>query len=137
MTDPTWPMPPDGNWQPRQPPYTPPPFPPQYTPYPPPSPYLDPSAPYGRDPISGQPLSDKSKVAAGLLQLIGLFGILGIGRLYLGQIGLGLAQLLGGIFFTSITCGIGVLLPIIWGIVDAVLIFSGHVHDQYGRPLRD
>ncbi len=130
-------MPPDGNWQSRQPPYNPPPLPPPYVPYPSPNPYVDPSAPYGRDPITGQPFSDKSKLAAGLLQLIGFFGILGIGRLYLGQTGLGLAQLLGGFFFTLVTCGVGVLLPIIWGIIDAVLIFSGHVRDQYGRPLRD
>lgn len=126
-------MPPDGGWQPHQPPAYPPPYPPPYAPYP----YVDPSAPYGRDPLTGEPLSDKSKVTAGLLQLIGLFGLLGMGRLYLGQTGLGVAQLLGGLVITVVTCGIGVLVPVIWGIVDAVLILSGKVRDQYGRPLRD
>lgn len=133
VTDPSWPIPPDGGWQPHQPPAYPPPYPPPYAPYP----YVDPSAPYGRDPLTGEPLSDKSKVTAGLLQLIGLFGLLGMGRLYLGQTGLGVAQLLGGLVITVVTCGIGVLVPVIWGIVDAVLILSGKVRDQYGRPLRD
>jgi hypothetical protein len=50
-------------------------------------------APYGRHPLTGEPLSDKSKTIAGLLQLIGIVGILGIGRIYMGQTGLGVAQL--------------------------------------------
>ncbi|OCB07632.1 hypothetical protein A5717_03320 [Mycolicibacterium porcinum] len=105
-----------------------PPPPPGYTPYPPP--YGDPSAPYGRHPITGEPFSDKSKVVAGLLQLIGLFGLVGIGRIYLGQTGLGVAQLIVGL----VTCGIG---AIIWGIIDAILILTDKVRDPYGRPLRD
>ncbi|CDO29859.1 TM2 domain-containing protein [Mycolicibacterium porcinum] len=105
-----------------------PPPPPGYAPYPPP--YGDPSAPYGRHPITGEPFSDKSKVVAGLLQLIGLFGLVGIGRIYLGQTGLGVAQLIVGL----VTCGIG---AIIWGIIDAILILTDKVRDPYGRPLRD
>jgi TM2 domain-containing membrane protein YozV len=69
-------------------------------------------------------------VVAGLLQLIGLFGLVGIGRLYLGFTGLGIAQLLVGL----VTCGIG---AVIWGIVDAILILSDKVRDAQGRPLRD
>lgn len=109
----------------------PPPYPPpgQY-PYPPPGPYRDPMAPYGRHPLTGEPLSDKSKVVAGLLQLLGLLGIVGIGRIYLGYTGLGIAQLIVGL----VTCGIG---AIIWGIVDAVLILTDKVRDPAGRPLRD
>ena len=42
----------------------------------------DPGAPYGRDPKTGLPLSDKSKMTAGLLQLF--FGCFGAGRFYLG-----------------------------------------------------
>jgi TM2 domain-containing membrane protein YozV len=79
--------------------------------------------------VTGEPLSDKSKLAAGLLQLIGLFGILGIGRIYLGNIGLGIAQLIIGL----VTFGI---VAIIWGIVDAVLILTDNVRDKQGRPLR-
>jgi len=97
---------------------------------PPPGPYYDPAAPYGRDPITGEPLSEKSKVIAGLLQLIGLFGLVGFGRIYLGQTGLGIGQLAVGI----VTCGIG---AIIWGIIDAIMIFTGSVRDKDGRPLRD
>lgn len=111
---------------------TPPPPPPGYAPpagqYP--QAYLDPSAPYGRHPMTGEPYSDKSKVVAGLLQLLGLFGLVGIGRMYIGQTGLGVAQLIVGL----VTCGIG---AIIWGIIDAILMLTDKVRDPQGRPLRD
>ncbi len=117
------------------PPYYPPPgqYPPPY--YPPPGQYPrpaypDPAAPFGRHPLTGEPLSDKSKVVAGLLQLLGLVGIVGIGRIYLGYTGLGVAQLIVGLA----TCGVG---AIIWGIIDAVLILTDKVRDPAGRPLRD
>ena len=113
------------------PPNNPPPG--QYPPpaqYPPPGAYYDPAAPYGRHPLTGEPLSDKSKVVAGLLQLLGLLGVVGIGRIYLGYIGLGIAQLLVGL----VTCGTG---AVVWGIVDAVLILTDKVRDPEGRPLRD
>ncbi|MGV0837019.1 NINE protein [Mycolicibacterium thermoresistibile] len=99
--------------------------------------YPDPTAPYGRHPITGEPLSDKSKVIAGLLQLIGLFGLLGFGRMYIGQVGFGVAQLLIGLVVGLVTCGYGFAIPAIWGVVDAVLIFTGNARDSYGRPLRD
>jgi TM2 domain-containing membrane protein YozV len=92
--------------------------------------YYDPSAPYGRHPITGEPLSEKSKLIAGLLQLLGLLGLVGFGRIYLGQIGLGIAQLVVGL----VTCGIG---AVVWGIVDAILIFTDKVRDPQGLPLRD
>ena len=91
---------------------------------------MDPSAPYGRHPLTGEPLSDKSKIVAGLLQLIGLFGLVGIGRIYLGYTGLGVAQLLVGL----VTCGIG---AVVWGIIDAVLLFTDKVRDSDGRTLRE
>lgn len=116
--------------QPQQQPGYPPPPPGQYTPGQYPPPYMDPSAPYGRHPISGEPLSDKSKVVGGLLQLVGLLGLVGIGRIYLGYTGLGVAQLVVGI----LTCGLG---AIIWGVIDAVLILTDKVRDPEGRPLRD
>lgn len=120
----------------RPPPNYPPPgpFPP---PYQPPGYYADPMAPYGRNPITGEPMSDKSKVVAGLLQLLGLVGVLGIGRIYLGYNNLGIAQLVGGLVLGIVTCGFGFAVPVIWGIVDAVLIFSGQVRDPQGRALRD
>lgn len=126
------------------PPYYPPPpgpyggpgpFPPPL--YPPPGFYPDPTAPYGRHPFTGEPFSDKSKVVAGLLQLLGLAGVLGVGRIYLGQTSFGVTQLVGCLIFGAVTCGIGFIVPVIWGIVDAVLIFTDKVRDSQGRPLRD
>lgn len=86
---------------------------------------VDPSAPYGRHPVSGMPFSDKSKLAAGLLQLL---IPLGIGRMYMGDVGLGVAQLLVTIF----TCGLGAL----WPFIDGILILVGEPTDGEGRPLR-
>jgi TM2 domain-containing membrane protein YozV len=121
---------------PQQPGYPPPggylPPPGQYPapPAPYPSAYMDPAAPFGRHRLTGEPLSDKSKVVGGLLQLLGLLGLVGIGRIYLGYTGLGIAQLVVGL----ITCGLG---AVIWGIIDAVLILTDKVRDPAGRPLRD
>jgi len=115
--------------------YPPPNYPPPY--YPPPGFYPDPAAPYGRHPMTGEPFSDKSKVVAGLLQLLGLVGVLGVGRLYLGYTTLGTTQLVGGLVLGLVTCGIGFIVPVVWGIVDAVLILTDKVRDPAGRPLRD
>ncbi|MGW4246953.1 NINE protein [Nocardia sp. NPDC004722] len=82
----------------------------------------DPEAPYGRDPF-GVPLSDKSKLTAGLLQL--LIGSLGIGRFYMGYTTIGVLQLV-----TCGGCGI-------WALIDGILILTGKVPDPQGRPLRD
>ncbi|MBV9321556.1 MAG: TM2 domain-containing protein [Mycobacterium sp.] len=125
MTDPWQPGASEHSAQPPQPPG----YPPPYQPYPP-SAHGDPIAPYGRHPLTGEPLSDKSKLVAGLLQLLGLAGIAGIGRIYLGYTGLGVAQLIVGL----VTCGIGAA---IWGTVDAVLILIDKVRDPQGRPLRE
>lgn len=127
MSDPLWTDAAAVHSQPQQ---QPPGYPPPYPGYPMPGGYLDPAAPYGRHPVTGEPFSEKSKVIAGLLQLIGLFGLVGIGRIYLGQTGFGVLQLVVGL----VTCGTG---AIIWGIVDAVLILTGNVRDRQGRPLRD
>ncbi|CAI7974961.1 hypothetical protein BBK14_03515 [Parafrankia soli] len=84
---------------------------------------FDQSAPFGRHPITGEPYSDKQKIVAGLLQIFA--GCFGVGRFYLGSTGIAVAQLL--------TCGgLGV-----WALVDGVMILTGNVRDQYGRPLRD
>ncbi|MEZ0353389.1 TM2 domain-containing protein [Mycobacterium sp. pR1184] len=125
VTEPSWGSAPDPGAPPPQPSGYPPPYP-QYQPYPGAAGY-DPSAPYGRHPVTGLPYSDKSKTIAGLLQLLSLVGIGGIGRFYIGDTGIGVAQLLLGL------CGIG----LIWSIIDAVLILTDKVNDPQGRPLRD
>ncbi|MFE9683541.1 TM2 domain-containing protein [Streptomyces sp. NPDC002701] len=82
----------------------------------------DPNAPYGYDPY-GRPYSDKSKIIAGVLQLV--LGGLGVGRFYIGSVGIGLAQLF--------TCGgLG-----IWALIDGIMLLTGHnATDAQGRPLR-
>ena len=125
-------------YQSAQPGQFPGPYPPgQYPPgqYPPAG--FDPAAPFGRHPLTGEPFSDKSKVVAGLLQLLGLVGVVGIGRIYLGYTTLGITQLIGGVVLGIVTCGIGFIVPVIWGIIDATLILTDKVRDPAGRPLRD
>ncbi|MEU5842673.1 NINE protein [Rhodococcus sp. NPDC047139] len=96
--------------------------------------YTDPSnpygrdltAPYGRDPYTGEPYSDRSKVTAGVLGI--LLGGFGAGRFYLDQPGVAVAQ----IAVTWLTCGIGG----IWPLIDGILMLTGKVTDKHGRPLR-
>ena len=75
----------------------------------------------------GRPLSDKSKLLAGLLQIF--LGTFGIGRFYLGYTGIGIAQLAVSV----LTCGIGA----IWPFIDGILILMGRVPDSGGRTLRE
>jgi TM2 domain-containing membrane protein YozV len=84
------------------------------------------AAPYGVDPLSGLPYSDKSKLAAGLLGIF--FGGLGVGRFYTGHVGLGVAQLL----VSLVTFGVGAL----WGLIDGIMMLAGNSRDAQGRPLR-
>ncbi|SDQ98096.1 TM2 domain-containing protein [Tsukamurella pulmonis] len=102
---------------------------------------------YGVDPATGLPLSDKSKVAGGLLQLF--LGGFGAGRFYLGYGLIGAIQLpltvVGWFFFFLgfLTFGIGTIIAMllffgvgIWVLIDAIMIFAGAVKDPYGRALR-
>lgn len=89
--------------------------------------YMDPMAPYGRHPVTGEPFSDKQKLTAGLLGI--LLGAFGAGRFYLNQPGIAVAQ----IAVTWLTCGIGG----IWPLIDGIMMLTGSVRDQHGRPLRD
>jgi TM2 domain-containing membrane protein YozV len=132
------PQPPPPPGYPPQPgyPYQPPGYPP-YPGYP--GRAVDPQAPFGRDPATGVPLSDKSAVTAGLLQLF--LGVFGIGRFYIDSTQIAVAQLCMGLFGTvfSVFClfGFPVLLgSIIWAIVDAIMMFTGSVKDNHGRKLR-
>ncbi|WP_019871748.1 TM2 domain-containing protein [Salinispora oceanensis] len=71
--------------------------------------------------------SDKSKIVAGVLQVV--LGSFGVGRFYMGHTKIGVLQLI----VTLVTCGIGG----IWGVVDGVLILIKGGVDGQGRPLRD
>lgn len=102
----------------------PPPPPPNFGPPPPGyGGYQAPYAPYGVDPMTGLPLSDKSKVVAGVLQLF--LGGFGVGRFYIGDTGIGVAQLL-----TCGGCGI-------WALVDGIILLVNGGTDAQGRRLRD
>ncbi len=83
-------------------------------------------APYGIDPKTGIPFSDKQKLVAGLLQIL-LSGF-AVGRFYTGHIGIAIAQ----IAVTWLTCGMGFL----WPFIDGILMLTGDPTDAEGRPLR-
>jgi TM2 domain-containing membrane protein YozV len=106
---------------------------------------VDPNAPYGYDRL-GRPLSDKSKIVAGLLQLLlGFFFALGgVGRLYAGNVGLGVAQLVATVIgWASFVCGFFLVLPFVvsgaiwlWFVIDGIILLAGDSRDGQGRPLR-
>ena len=89
---------------------------------PPAPPAVNASAPYGVDPY-GKPYSEKSRIIAGILQLF--LGNFGIGRFYVGNNGVAIAQLF--------TCGgLG-----IWSLIDGIIyLVSDTRTDPQGRPLR-
>jgi len=88
---------------------------------------MQPGAPYGVDPMTGMPYSDKSKMVAGMLQIF--LGSFGAGRFYTGHTGLAIAQ----IAVVWLTCGFGA----IWTLIDGIMMLTGKVPDAQGRPLRD
>lgn len=149
MTTPTPPPEPDpvpgpepepASWQP------PPAAAPGWEQPPPPAPGWGPPPPPAVDPVTGQAYSDKSRVAAGLLQLLpGFFFCLGgIGRLYAGQIGLGVAQLVSGVLaWTVLICLFWLVIPIflflgvwLWAVIDGIVMLAGRPVDAHGRLLR-
>lgn len=92
-------------------------------------PVVDPNAPYGVDPKTGIPYSDKQKVIAAVLQVLPvmIIGIGGIGRLYSGHIGTGVAQLILNLF----------CIGQIWSLIDGILMFVNESPtDGQGRILR-
>jgi TM2 domain-containing membrane protein YozV len=73
------------------------------------------------------PKAVKYKYVAAVLALF--LGFTGLHRFYLGFYGLALAQLA----VTAATVGYGAL----WGFIEAVLLFAGHINkDAKGRPLK-
>jgi hypothetical protein len=102
---------------------------------------------FGYDPISGQPYSDKSKVIAGLLQLLPaiFFSLGGVGRLYAGNTTLGVLQIVATVVgWSAFWCGFLLLVPFalwgviwLWFVVDAIILFAGRPVDGQGRLLRN
>ncbi|WP_121256410.1 TM2 domain-containing protein [Nocardioides ferulae] len=86
---------------------------------------VGPMTPYGVHPVTGIPYSDKSKLVAGLLQIL---IPIGIGRFYTGHTSIGVAQLVVAI----VTCGIGVL----WPFIDGIIMLATDSTDADGRLLR-
>jgi TM2 domain-containing membrane protein YozV len=83
------------------------------------------ATPYGIHPATGIPYSDKSKLVAGLLQIL---IPLGIGRFYIGDTKTGVLQLV----VTVCTCGIGAL----WPFIDGILMLVNDTKDVNGYMLR-
>ena len=75
----------------------------------------------------GRPISDKSKIVAGILGIA--LGGFGAGRFYTGHTGIAVAQLI----VTLVTCGLGHF----WGLIDGIMILVNGGTDAQGRVLRD
>lgn len=90
------------------------------------TPLATPGAPFGVHPTLGVPYSDKSKLVAGLLQL--LIPAFAVGRFYTGHTGLAVAQLL----VTWLTCGAGML----WPLIDGIILLTTDSTDSDGRLLK-
>jgi TM2 domain-containing membrane protein YozV len=98
------------------------------------------------DPFTGQPLSDKSRATAGLLQLLPalFFSLGGIGRLYAGNAALGAIQLVATLVgWASFWCGFALVLPWflsaatwMWFVIDGIILLTGRPVDAQGRLLR-
>jgi len=80
-------------------------------------------------PVAANP-NAKSRMLGGLLNLLlPLIGIPGVGRIYMGYVGLGIAQLL-----CVLACGVGAL----WSFIDGIIILTGGVKvDGQGNELND
>lgn len=107
------------------------------------SPYAPVLPAYGVDPVTGVPLSDKSKTAAGLLQVF-LPGF-AVGRFYTGHIGLAVGQLAvgWGVFIVMGCLGWVLVFPwlfswmgFMWAFVDGFVLLGGRPTDAQGRLLR-
>jgi TM2 domain-containing membrane protein YozV len=116
------------------------------------APYSAPPSPYGPvlqptfDPVTGQPYSEKSRMIAGLLQILPavLLSLGGVGRLYAGNTNMGVIQLIATVVgWASFWCGFVLFFPfilwvgvVIWFVVDGILMFTGRPVDGQGRLLK-
>ncbi|WP_149361488.1 TM2 domain-containing protein [Lolliginicoccus suaedae] len=99
----------------------------------------DPYAPFGRDPMTGEPLSSKSKIVAGILQIF--LGVFGIGRFYIGSNALGIVQLVTwfiGLISVPVF-GLGLVIWFflgIWAFIDGIFLMVSRSRDGNGYLLR-
>ncbi len=108
-------------------------------PAPPPAQAPGPPLPYRPTPYPGRPgygelvWSDKSRIAAGVLQIVLPFGI---GRFYTGHTGMAIAQLLL-FFFGLLTLGVTSAIAVIWCFIDGIVLLANtDSTDATGRRLR-
>jgi TM2 domain-containing membrane protein YozV len=98
----------------------------------------DPMAPFGRDPITGQSYSEKSKVVAGLLQIF--LGTYGVGRFYTGHTSTAVTMLvlsIVGILLAIVFIGYFMLMGVwIWSLIDGIRLLTGRETDAQGLLLR-
>jgi TM2 domain-containing membrane protein YozV len=81
------------------------------------------TTPYGIHPMTGIPYSDKSKLVAGLLQIL---IPIGIGRFYIGDTRTGVLQLVLSLCFVGM----------IWAFVDGIIMLVTDSKDANGYMLR-
>lgn len=87
---------------------------------------LPPSVGLDSQPVPASLEPRRSRIATGLLQIC----LPGVGRMYAGFVGMGVAQLVVAI----VTCGYGAL----WSFVDGILILTGNVRtDGRGLPFKE
>jgi TM2 domain-containing membrane protein YozV len=98
--------------------------------------FANPAAPFGLHPVLQIPYSDKSKIVAGILQILVGFGV---GRYYTGHLGLAIGQtaaVVVGVFLLSwLTCGLSALV-VLWTVIDGIILLATDSTDANGRLLR-
>lgn len=79
------------------------------------------------------PATQRSRIVAGLLGIF--FGWLGAHRFYLGYTSIGVIQLLMGTILALVTCGLSLIVAVLWGVVEGIVCLVGGMPDADGRPL--
>ncbi len=102
-------------------------------------------APADFDPQTGEPLSDRNSLTAGLLQIF--LGAVGAGRLYTGHVALALIQMATGLGLVLFTLCVGVgfdeasvmsmlWVAVAWPVVDGIVFLGWGGRDSNGHKLR-
>jgi TM2 domain-containing membrane protein YozV len=97
------------------------------------------------DPQTGEPLSDRSSLTAGLLQIF--LGAFGAGRLYTGHVAIALLQMGTGLFLFMFTmcAGLGfdeqsiwalMWVGLAWPVIDGIVFLGWGGRDSNGHRLR-